>query len=105
MAPDAPTGGLTESTAVEALRRGGYATSFSIAEGGLHCDACGETHLVGAVEVDHVLREEGASDPDDEAIVVGLTCPACGARGTLVAAYGPGASREEAEVLRALPTT
>jgi hypothetical protein len=42
------------------------------------------------------------SDPDDEEIVFGLLCPACGARGTLVSAFGPLADPEELAALRIL---
>ena len=35
------------------------------------------------------------SNPDDEAIVIGVTCPACEAKGVLVSAYGPAADPEE----------
>ena len=41
--------------------------------------------------VERVDRFEGASDPDDEAILLGLRCPECGALGTFTSGYGPSA--------------
>lgn len=100
--PDAPTGGLSETGALERLRARGYEGSFSVTGGGVRCERCGRVHDVTALVVEEVLREEGASNPDDEAIVLGLRCPGCDATGTLVSAYGPDASAEEADVLRRL---
>jgi hypothetical protein len=55
------------------------------------------------VQVDGIHRLEGASDPDDMAAVVAITCPACQAHAVLVLQYGPAASIEDADVLEALP--
>ncbi|MGC1513560.1 MAG: hypothetical protein WA797_11660 [Acidimicrobiales bacterium] len=38
-----------------------------------------------------MFRFEGDSDPGDEAIVLGIECPACNRRGIIVSAYGPDA--------------
>lgn len=64
---------------------------------------CGAESPAAEATVDALLRTEGASDPDDMAAVVGLTCPRCSARGTIVLAYGPAASAEDTDVLVALP--
>jgi hypothetical protein len=53
--------------------------------------------------VSALARVEGASDPDDMAAVVAVTCPRCSARATLVVKYGPEASAADADVLLALP--
>jgi hypothetical protein len=50
-------------------------------------------------EVLRVYRFEGPSDPDEEAVVYGLRCPLCGAGGTLVSTFGPGADPELADRL------
>ena len=94
------------STVVEALATladEGYRAEFSVAGGGARCSRCQTTHAPADLVVERVFRFEGESDPDDEAIVVGLRCPHCGITGALVSAYGPAASEEEAEFLRALP--
>jgi hypothetical protein len=48
-------------------------------------------------------RFEGASDPDDEAILLALIHAPTGRAGALDAAFGPTGSAEEAAVLTGLP--
>ena len=52
--------------------------------------------------VGSLSRFEGASDPDDMLAVLGLVCPGCGAKGTVITHYGPTASPGEATVLLAI---
>lgn len=88
---------------IEALRARGYTADFSVTpDGELRCNSCGRTHAPGVAVVESTARFEGSSDPDDEAVVFGLRCETCGSRGVLVAAYGPTATAEEAEVVTAL---
>ncbi len=47
-------------------------------------------------------RVEGTSDPSAESIILALTCPRCGAKGTVAIPYGPGATPGEAQMLEAL---
>jgi hypothetical protein len=81
----------TVTDAVALLDREGYGDDLHLDDDGLDCRSCGTTHPTDLVEVDRVFRFEGPSDPADEAIVLGLRCPACGARGSLVSAFGPDA--------------
>jgi hypothetical protein len=81
----------TVTDAVALLGREGYGDDLHLDGEGLDCSSCGTTHPTDLVEVDRVFRFEGPSDPADEAIVLGLRCPACGARGSLVSAFGPDA--------------
>src|SRR5688572_10618940 len=88
---------------IASLRARGFTADFSVtADGQLRCDACGHTHAPGSIVVESTARFEGASNPDDQAVVFGLRCDACGVRGILVAAYGPTASAEEAAVISSL---
>lgn len=87
------------------LRAEGWTTDFSATVGGLHCSACHELHHPEQARIDRIARFEGASDPDDETILVALSCTHCGARGALVASYGPSASPEDADVLVRLTDT
>ena len=93
---DAPT---TVLEAVHLLEAEGFGASFSLAPDGLWCGARGERHVADTAEVVRVFRFEGPSDPDEEAIVYALRCPVCGAGGSLVSAYGPGADPEVADRL------
>jgi hypothetical protein len=81
----------TVTDAVALLGREGYGDDLHLDGEGLDCRSCGTSHPADLVEVDRVFRFEGPSDPADEAIVLGLHCPACGARGSLVSAFGPDA--------------
>jgi hypothetical protein len=85
-----------------AWRASGYTEDFSIAGRLLRCGRCEGVHDPREAEIIGISRFEGASNPDDEAIVFALACRRCGARGVLVNAYGPTASGEEAEVMAAL---
>lgn len=101
MTGDVPSG-LTVVEAIEQLRSQGYSDDVSIVADGVRCSRCGRPHSMDGPEVTAALRVEGASDPSDEAIVAGLTCESCGARGVLVAGYGPTGDPAEAAVLRRL---
>ena len=63
---------------------------------------CNGDHGPELAQVDHVYRYEGPSDPDEEAIVLALSCPVCGAKGTLVSGYGPSTDPNDIELIVAL---
>ncbi len=89
----------TLTGALEKWRAAGYRTDFSADPAGLRCGACGTVHDPSVARVDHLERFEGASNPDDEEILLAITCSHCATKGVLVAAYGPSASAAEAAVL------
>lgn len=97
---------MSDPTVIEeiaALRARGFVADFSVTpDGQLRCEPGGHTFRPGDAVIESTARFEGASDPDDEAVVFGLHCAACGIRGVLVAAYGPTATAEEAGVITAL---
>lgn len=68
----------------------------------VQCITCHESSPAEQVPLLAAHRLEGVSDPSEQAVVVGLECPACGQLGTMVLPYGPGASFEDADVLSAL---
>lgn len=85
------------------LRAAGYDLDFSATETGqLRCAACGVDHDPEAMAIDEIVRYEGASNPDDEAILFALSCT-CGRRGLYTAAFGPGMPPADVEVLHRLP--
>ena len=83
--------------------RGWSEQATPLEDGLVRCESCHQTTPADEVAVDQVCRVEGASDPDDMAIVVALTCPHCDSHDALVLKYGPGASAADADVLTALP--
>jgi len=89
--------------ATQRLRADGYDADFTpTADGRLRCGACGTEHDPETMAVDEVVRYEGASDPQDEAILLALRCT-CGRRGLYSTAFGPAASPADDAVLRRLP--
>lgn len=71
--------------------------------GNVWCPSCDQVHAATSWAVEHVGRTEGISNPDDEELFVALTCPACGARGTMTLGYGATSSGRDADVAAALP--
>ena len=71
-------------------------------DGFVMCFSCHQLSPAREVHVHEMRRTEGASDPADTLAVVGMTCPRCDARGTLVVNYGPEITLDDAVVLRAL---
>ena len=82
----------------------GYTAEFDAEPGAeLRCGTCDVVSGAATFERPWQNRLEGASDPDDMAQVSGLVCPACGALGTFVSLFGPGAETDAADVMVALP--
>ncbi|MDZ7674856.1 MAG: hypothetical protein U5K30_07300 [Acidimicrobiales bacterium] len=93
----------TLSEAIARLQAAGYTESLSATlDGRLRCPTCGGEHDPADVEIDEQVRFEGTSDPDDESILVALTC-GCGAKGLYTTMFGPEISGEDATVVRRLP--
>jgi len=99
---DAPD---TVTEAVALLQAEGYRDPVELRAEGLVCSVCGAvtpaTEL-DDVQVDRIFRFEGDSDPDDEMIVLAVTCSVCHARGVIVSAYGVDVEPDTAEALRHL---
>ena len=97
---------MSDPTVVEeiaTLRARGYVADFSVtADGELRCNTCGHTLRPSDAVIESTARFEGASNPDDQAVVFGIRYAGCDVRGVLVAAYGPTATAEEAAVVTAL---
>ena len=89
--------------AMARLRAAGHTEDFSATpDGELACGGCGSVHEPETMHVDEIVRFEGDSNPDDEAILVALTC-SCGVGGLYTAAFGPDASRADVAALTRLP--
>ncbi len=76
----------TVTEAVNLLAADGYTADLGLYEDSPHTE-----HDPNRFMIERVFRFEGESDPADEAIVIGVFCPECDARGTVVSAYGHGA--------------
>jgi hypothetical protein len=81
----------------------GYVENFTITrDGRVRCACCSHIDEPADMSMTALRRLEGASDPDDMVAVLGLVCPKCGAKGTVVLKYGPGTTEEELAVLSAV---
>lgn len=91
---------------LQLLEARGYTASFRI-EGntippGLYCGHCHHRVLPRQVTVQETWRFEGATDPDDEAVLLAFACPRCETGGTLLSAYGPNTGPVESDIIAAL---
>ena len=82
----------------------GYTNDFFVADddGHIVCMACQCVVAAPDLAIERSRRLEGASDPDDQMLVLAVACGDCGARGTLILRYGPEAGIGEAVVMRTL---
>lgn len=90
----------TQQEAIERLRGEGYEVDLWIAEDGVLTDGDG-TWDTGSVAVDHVVRFEGMSNPDDEAMLLAVAITN-GPRGLVTLPYGPDISGPQADSVREL---
>jgi hypothetical protein len=95
---------LPREDVVDAWRADGYEADFEVVDGGrIASDATGRTYEPEELQVDRIHRHEGTTDPGDEELLLAVTCPETGVKGTLTLAYGAYASAAEAEVARRIP--
>lgn len=92
----------TLAEATRRLRDAGYTLDLTAVPGArLHCPACDLDFPADDFHIDEIVRFEGASDPDDETILVAVADPQ-GHRGLYTAAFGPDTPPADAAALRAL---
>ena len=78
----------TLSETVNGLKADGYTMDLNMQKDCLICGRSGTTLSPDDFEIDKTYRFEGASDPDDSAIVYAISSPKLGVKGVLVNAYG-----------------
>jgi hypothetical protein len=89
----------TVSDVIRRLQAEGYTGNwFANTAHELECDETGEVVDPREVQIDHIVRFEGESDPGDESIVFALRTPS-GARGVYSAPYGAATPPEDVEVI------
>lgn len=88
---------------LEQFRAAGWGVNHLVGDQGtVECGECGVVSSADQIAVAAQHRVEGASDPDDMQIVLGFPCPACGAGGAIVAAYGPTGSENDLDFMSKL---
>jgi len=105
--PDQPIPGVptdrTLSGVLEHLKEDGFTGDMFVTPAAMvRCGSCHADAEPRALQLHSIRRIEGASDPADEAAVLAVTCPHCGAQGTAIVRYGPEAEPQDAEVLEAI---
>lgn len=98
-----PDDNTTLLAVLHELAEDGWTENMSATDDGdVRCPSCGTVSPAADVSPDHLRRLEGASDPDDMMAVLAITCPACSAKGVVVASYGPNAGEADSLLLQAL---
>ena len=93
----------TLSDAIRRLQADGYSGNwFANADHQLECDESGEVLDPAELQIDHILRFEGQSDPGDMTILFALRTPA-GSKGIYSAPFGADTPTEDAAVIARLP--
>lgn len=92
----------TVTEALSFLAAEGYSDEYQLCPAGLMVPDRPDAHPIETAVVDYTFRFEGASDPGDEAIVLGVRCPEWGRKGVVVSAFGPAADPEHTQLLIAL---
>jgi hypothetical protein len=98
-----PTGATTLLEALAQLRAAGFDRDMFVTEDAMvRCGSCHHDAAPADLDLLHLIRLEGVSDPSDEAAVLALTCRVCGAKGTAVVRFGPEAGPQDDAVLAAV---
>ena len=94
--------GTTLVEVVAGFEQQGYTAQMMPRPGAMiRCASCDSEHAATEFTLGALRRTEGASDPADMVAVAALVCPGCDTKGTAALKFGPEASAEEDEVLRA----
>ena len=91
------------SDIVDRLTKAGYTETFRGDPDGIRALRSGWVHKPQDLVVEQIERFEGVTDPEEEAIVLALHCPAHGCRGTYVAPYGNNMSSIDGELIAKIP--
>jgi len=101
--PGSATSPNGPAEAVRLLRDEGFGDSIEISADGIWCSGCNRMHPPTGIVQQRIFRFEGASNPEDMSIVVGLRCSVCGRTGIVVSAFGPDADPRLFELLNQIP--
>jgi len=88
------------SEALVRLQARGFTHDLRADAGLLRDLATGERHDPELLAIAEIVRFEGASDPDEQAILFALETPTGRPLGTYATAYGPAMPPEDVEIVR-----
>jgi len=90
--------------AIDRLERAGFWQAFRACPGGFLEVGTERIHAPESLTVDEIVRFEGESDPEDEAVLFALRSRDGSVRGTFVATYGPSAEPVSGALVKRLDT-
>ncbi len=90
------------SDAIQRLSQRGFSHGLMAEGGRLHDLVTGDFFEPEMLAIDEVVRFEGESDPDEQAVLFALRSPQGGALGTYSAVFGPSMPPEDGDVVRRL---
>ncbi len=89
----------TLSGDIRRLRARGYRHGFTASDDGrLRCPSCEELAEPAGMQVEEIVRYEGESNPEDESILLVVSC-SCGTKGYFTSAFGSAATAADGLVL------
>lgn len=94
----------TLSETISGLRKEGYMLDFNISEERIFCHQTNTAFSPEDFEIDKVYRFEGASNPDDQAILYAISSIKFDAKGVLVNGYGISADEATNAIIKKLKT-
>jgi hypothetical protein len=92
----------TLSGAIRRLERAGFSGSFRARPDGLLALEANRLYAPEDLVVEEIVRFEGDSDPEEQAVLFALSSRDGRARGTFIATYGVFADPTAAEIMRRL---
>ena len=90
------------SAAIQRLSDRGFTHGLRAEDGRIRDLATGESYDPEILTIDEVVRFEGESDPDEQAVLFSLRSPQGAALGTYTVVFGPSIPPEDGEVVRRL---
>ncbi len=90
------------SQAIQRLAEQGFAHGLSAQDGSLRDLTTGECYDPELLQIAEIVRFEGESDPDEQAILFALRSPGGRALGTYSVVFGPATPPDDGEVVRRL---
>lgn len=94
----------TLSETINSLLLVGYIHDFNIQEDCITCHQTKDALSPNDFQIDKVYRFEGASNPDDQAILYAISSPNFKLKGTLVNGYGMSNNEATSKLIKLLET-
>jgi len=91
------------SDVVDLLTQAGFTETFRGEIGGIRGMKNGLLHRPDELEIVRIDRFEGISNPEDETMVLALSCKAHGCHGTYITPYGKDMPSVDATLIRRIP--